>query len=556
MSSPVFTTAVTDEEGTTSASPTRNRAAPTPPQRAVITKRDPTASLPWAALAVAAVPALVLIIRYLIGLRDESFAAGDYAVLEAGTRSALRFEQFLGPYSRYHWHQPGPLPFYWLAPFYAAAGQNLAGLGLGAVVLNLLCLSGIVVSVDRLAGRRAAWAATVAIAAFTWSYGIEQFGEVWNPSMTVLPVALIVVLAAALVAGAGWALPWLALASSFAVQTHLSTGPTVLVLVAIGVGAVIWRHRRSLHDLRSPVVATAVVVYVSWVLPVFQQVSREPGNLGQLLTFFRDNTHAPHSIQAAAGAVVRVLGTAEHNAGIFVRSTTIDVRTDVSGPVVLVVAMVSALALLGSAAWRRKRSFPAALAALGLASIATCVLAARQVTGPLLLYVLVFICGVGLAALVGVLVGVTDLVGARVDRRAVLAVGVVALGVLTVLDMRHALDARLVSTRERAPVVADLLPAVLHAVERTDGPVRIEIFTHEMWSLAGAVLNELEQRGAEVTVQSEWTFLFGNEREASGNEPAVLVFASPGQAPAGECVVAEHSAAYIVLASGDACRAV
>src|SRR4051794_36081767 len=39
MSSPVLTTAVTSAGGTTSIRPRRNRAAPTPPARAVITKR-------------------------------------------------------------------------------------------------------------------------------------------------------------------------------------------------------------------------------------------------------------------------------------------------------------------------------------------------------------------------------------------------------------------------------------------------------------------------------------------------------------------------------------
>ena len=510
-------------------------------------------ALPWAAVAIAVLPLVVLAVRYVIGLRDESIVAGDYAVLEAGTRSALRFEQFVGPYSRYHWHQPGPLPFYWLAPFYGLSGQNLGGLGLGAVVLNLLCIAGIVIAVDRMAGRRAAWAAAVAVAAFSWSYGTEQFGEVWNPSMTVLPIALIVVLTAALVCGEAWPLPWTALAASFAVQTHVSTGVTVLVMVAVGAGALAWQRRHSIASLRWPLVGTALAVYVAWILPVFQQATQNPGNLGKLLSFFRTNTSAPHPLRAATGAVVRVLGTTDHNAGIFVRSTTIDVRTDVTEQVVTVVVLVAALAGLAAlGVWRRHR-FVTALTVLALVGVATCILAARQVFGDLLLYLLVFVAGVALAAVIALAVGLVDAVSHRAGERALTVVGLVLLALFTAFNVRDATQARLVSSREYSAVVAEALPPVLRAVDGIQGPVRIEIVTHEQWSLAGALLNELEQRGTDVTVQPAWTFIFGDERRSNGREPAVLAVASPGHAPPSPCVVAAKQAGFVISGSGEVC---
>ena len=66
----------------------------------------------------------------------------------------------------------------------------------------------------------------------------------------VLPMWCVLWLAAATWSGRAWALPWLALAASFVLQTHFTYAyQTVLVAVAATV-AVVLRHRRNLG--RSP----------------------------------------------------------------------------------------------------------------------------------------------------------------------------------------------------------------------------------------------------------------------------------------------------------------
>ncbi len=39
-------------------------------------------------------------------------------MIELYTIHATHAAQFLGPYSQYGWHHPGPMLFYLLAPFY------------------------------------------------------------------------------------------------------------------------------------------------------------------------------------------------------------------------------------------------------------------------------------------------------------------------------------------------------------------------------------------------------------------------------------------------------
>ena len=68
--------------------------------------------------------------------------------------------------------------------------------------------------------------------------------DVWNPSVTLLPFALTLMLAWCVACFDWWALPWLVLTGTFAVQTHVGLAPGVLtaLVLALGVGA--WRRRR------------------------------------------------------------------------------------------------------------------------------------------------------------------------------------------------------------------------------------------------------------------------------------------------------------------------
>src|SRR5258707_15575236 len=70
------------------------------------------------------------------------FPHGDHAVLEIYTRLAASGDQRLGPYSRFHFHHPGPALFYLSLPVYEAAGRSHEGLKLAALVVNGLSVSG------------------------------------------------------------------------------------------------------------------------------------------------------------------------------------------------------------------------------------------------------------------------------------------------------------------------------------------------------------------------------------------------------------------------------
>jgi len=501
------------------------------------------AELPWLALLTACLPVLVVAVRAAAGAGHDVTVAGDYAVLELGTRSALHLDQFLGPYSRYQWNHPGPLMFFAAAPFYGLTGTEAPGMGLGAAVWNLALVAAIVIIADAAGGRRWAWAAAVTLVAFALAYGPEQLADPWNPTMTVLPTAAIVVAGAAYAAGRRWALPALAVFSTMAVQTHIGSLPVAAAVtgaaVIVGTIAIVRSRRREGGDdgdgddggdrgwpalVRPGMVAVALLA-VLWAPPVWQQLTDEPGNLGELVAFARrDDTAPPHDLQQSFEAATELVDGVHRPVGRVVRevgpTTPLpDLSTaEWSLGAVLAAALVAAVVL----GILRRRWFGAAVAGLAVLAWAASVIAARQAEGTLYLYLLAFASGVGIAAWLGVAGAVAELLPARFVERAarwVPALGLSFAAVVAVDAARGALPLE----RYTSPELAGLTAAGV-AAARADGAdeARVRIVDNSQWPAAAAVAVALEDAGVDVTVEDPWTFMFGQDRGPSGNEDLLL----------------------------------
>lgn len=60
---------------------------------------------------------------------------GDPALAELAVQEAAELQRLRGPYSRFQWNHPGPLLYYWLAPFYSLFGAPI-GLQMAAYILK------------------------------------------------------------------------------------------------------------------------------------------------------------------------------------------------------------------------------------------------------------------------------------------------------------------------------------------------------------------------------------------------------------------------------------
>ena len=206
-----------------------------------------------APIFVAAFPFLVLTLTALVQSHHPGSVNGDLAATELRIRAATHLQEFLGPYSRFGWSHPGPIAFYWDAPFYLISGNRTGGLAAASAAANLGWIVVIVAAARSAAGKVAAWIAAATTTAFAAIVGMQWLHEPWNPFEVILPVAAYAVLGAAVLSGVRWALPVAALAATWAVQTHIGTAPNIGVIVLVTIGPAIWVHR---HDWRSWRVAT------------------------------------------------------------------------------------------------------------------------------------------------------------------------------------------------------------------------------------------------------------------------------------------------------------
>jgi len=166
---------------------------------------------------------------------------GDHALLEQAARHVWSADTLLGPYSRFHWNQPGPLWFYLIAPFVAMFGSASTGLYVGTLFLNGVS-AGAIATCTRLFARRAhAIAALLLVLAWFAAFG-NTCANPWSPLVIVLPLIAYLINIAMLARGKSAALFPAAIFGTLAMQTHVAAVSTVLVtgivgLVAFFVGA-------------------------------------------------------------------------------------------------------------------------------------------------------------------------------------------------------------------------------------------------------------------------------------------------------------------------------
>lgn len=125
------------------------------------------------------------------------------------------------------WH-PGPVVFYWFAPFVRMLGGTV-GLLTGIVAMFGVCVAAIAAVVLRTAGFRAAVGSVAAVAVAYIAGGGGKF--MYQPNngfvVTVIPAVLFVVLGWALLAGRWSVLPWWFVSGGFVVQCALPWAPSM-----------------------------------------------------------------------------------------------------------------------------------------------------------------------------------------------------------------------------------------------------------------------------------------------------------------------------------------
>jgi hypothetical protein len=238
------------------------------------------------ALGAAALPFIVAIVRVLI--RHDFALNGDDALIELRVRDVGEHTPLLGSYQRFGWNQPGPLLFYLLAVPYRLTGSDFAGLQVGALLLNAAAVMAIGVLACR-RGRLTLFRWTMVLTGvLTRALGGFRVADPWEPNVTVLVGALLLVLAADAATGRVWTLPLVAGVASLVAQAYAVVAPVAATLFAWAVvaGFVRGREQPRRTRVRAAAVSAAVLV-VLWLPPLIEELGAGTGNVEAMVDFAR-----------------------------------------------------------------------------------------------------------------------------------------------------------------------------------------------------------------------------------------------------------------------------
>jgi hypothetical protein len=202
-------------------------------------------------------------------------------------------------------HSLGPM-LYWLLALPARLGPW--ALVTAAGLVNVLSILGVVVLARRRGGDVLMLATGAAVAAMCWSFTPDSLHDIWNPSLALMPFALLVFVAWSVSCGDHRLLPLMAVLASFVVQCHLTfVLPTVGLTAIAAAGLLARRPRAALPGVRRSLVIAAVLTLVCWSAPLLEQALHRPGNLVQVVRTARaDRGHL--GARAGAYAAVHTVG--------------------------------------------------------------------------------------------------------------------------------------------------------------------------------------------------------------------------------------------------------
>jgi hypothetical protein len=478
----------------------------------------------WAALAAVLLAFSSAIVDTLGRLRSGGYVpGGDNAAIEYITRRVGSHAVLVGVYSRYGWHHPGPALFYLFAGPYRLLGSASAALALTALLINIGCIAGIAVVLYRRTGVAVMiWGLLVISVYLRWLQAGFLRND-WNPDIALLPFALMVLLCWTLLNGDRGVLPVVAGLAWFCLQTHVGYALGVAAVLFVTALAFLirviirrwqdgsWRSPSKLWV--KPVLLAVAVTVLLWAPPLYDEWQGHPGNLTQLLHYFRSTRpswsygQGWRELATAAGRIPAWL-TGTSPAPQFLTPEELPIWTGVIGLVALILASLLAA--------RRRRVDHFQLLALVAAIAVAAVVAVEHVVGVLFEYLVEWTWAAGLVLWIAV--GVVFLDGARLpvpSGRATSAIriaglaGFVALAGLTGIQTADVMPSNV-------PAVRSLSVAVRHWLAgRQAGTVRVDFAPAVKPSLVGtssggvAMVLALSRAGVDVQVPSALQLTLG-----------------------------------------------
>jgi hypothetical protein len=468
----------------------------------------------------------------------------DFAVIDSQVLQTLRGWQPVGAYSRFGAHHPGPLYFQALAPAYLISGYRHLSVELTVALINVAAVIGLWWLIRRHARSQATVVASVVfVGLYLWRMD-GLLVSPWNPHVPLMPFALLLVAAAAVVAGAIQLLPLVVLLASFVVQAHMGlvpvTAATAVVTAAV-VAIRIIRARRSAAPpvpaidpaIRRSVIAAGCVAALVWAVPIIDEV-RPSGmhNLRELAHFF--GTATPYNPRLAGHAFEQLviapfspqLGL--EWGGLHIPPTDPAVRATM-------IAEGIALAVATVMAWRRRHGFEAALGALCLAGSIAGLIAVRRLPEEVHEYTVLWVTVLGVLIWTVIAGELVDWIAGAIRRPAGESRPALAGILLSIASAAVALLAaqQLMSWREKdvrsSPQIETLTSLVRQQLPPRAGARPMILVPQDIWGVATGVVLQLYRGDVLPMVDADWVSMFGTPFAPTAPPDVTVTFAQEEQ---------------------------
>ena len=454
------------------------------------------------AVALALVPLVISAVALVVKVGDTYYPGSDLALTELRTRDVGRHPVLLGLPSRDRWNHPGPALFYLLAGPYRLSGSASIGLDLGALLINGLAIAGmafvarrhggtplLLLTLRHLDGEAQPGLAPDVVEGRRHHAAIpdDLHDPRWSDDLAI---------------GAGVA--------SFCAQTHVGYVPLAFPLFAWGAaGLTVAAFRRGAGGrralTRAALVATAVL-FVLWLPPIVEQLSRTPGNMSEIVKYFTASNNKAHTLAdgyrviAAQFAWLPEWVTGHQKLGAFSAEPTYLYSARV--PVLFVPLVVAAVVV-----WARRMSGARRLTATLAVALLSGVFAVERTVGLVYEYRLRWTWVLGMIA--GLVVAWTAWTVVR--RRWLVPASLAALVVLAGVNSASAVTARPPYERESSALRA-ITPQVVEALPPGDGDVLVRPESFGSYFVATGLVLQLERRGIAGRVDPGREDAFGEHR--------------------------------------------
>jgi hypothetical protein len=471
---------------------------------------------------------LLLTLVFIVRNPAPQWPVGDMAILEIYTQHASKGRQLLGPYSQFGWFHPGPMLFYWFAPFYVLGQHSSNVLGVAAFGMNLLSL--VAVAIVGIRHGRAAPALSITLWLLLALFFVRMpglFTSIWNPHVPVMPLVGLLFVGAAVACGDAALLPPLVLLASFIIQSHIGFVPTAGFIAGCGVAGFAlntWRGSVGRIPAAAWTALAIVLLELVWLLPVAEQLTSPLGNMTRIWRFFFDDPGTPQSL----GTAWMVWSTALM--GVFRPGLTLPLGHALPPPradwVVYAGTALAAALGLAAAAFGSRHRYERSLALICLGALAVGFWSVLRVRGAIGDYHVFWLAAVGLVA--GALVLAVPLtVGVGTlppDASRLIAASMPALVIMLVVGAVSAQFVRSAPAEEPGPeprAVRRIVTGLRDGVP-TLGRKPLIRLDPAVWGVGAGVVLQFVKAGDRFGVD-ELAGLFGAPVAADGSEDVLVV---------------------------------